>query len=64
MKKKHGKLWDDPESVKDDELLSQLIEKSKSKEKPLVVKNSDGKVVGVITQADLLKAVIEGSDGE
>ena len=62
--KKHGKLWDDPESVQDDELLSQLIEKSKSKEKPLVVKNSDEKVIGVITQADLLKAVIEGSDGE
>ena len=62
--KKHGKLWDDPESVQDDELLSHLIEKSKSKEKPLVVKNSDEKVIGVITQADLLKAVIEGSDGE
>ena len=62
--KKYGKLWDDPESVHDNELLSQLIEKSKSKEKPLVVKNSDEKVIGVITQADLLKAVIEGSDGE
>ena len=62
--KKHGKLWDDPESVRDDELLSRLIEKSKSKEKPLVVKSSDERVIGVITQADLLKAVIEGSDGE
>tara|TARA_B100000482_G_C12546291_1_gene274317 strand:- start:235 stop:1008 length:774 start_codon:yes stop_codon:yes gene_type:complete len=62
--KKYGKLWDDPESVHDNELLSQLIEKSKSKEKPLVVKNSDENVIGVITQADLLKAVIEGSDGE
>jgi len=60
--KKHGKLWDDPESVKDNELLSGLIEKSK--EKPLVVKNSKNQIVGVITQADLLKAVIEGSDGE
>ena len=64
MKKKHGKLWDDPESVKDNELLSRLIEKSKSKDKPLVVKNSKNQVIGVITQADLLKAVIEGGDGE
>ena len=62
--KKHGKLWDDPESVKDNELLSGLIEKSKSKDKPLIVKNPKNQVIGVITQADLLKAVIEGSDGE
>ena len=62
--KKHGKLWDDPESVNADELLSGLIEKSKSKDKPLVVKNSKNLVIGVITQADLLKAVIEGGDGE
>ena len=60
--KKHGKLWDDPESVKDNELLSGLIEKSK--DKPLVVKNPKNQVIGVITQADLLKAVIEGGDGE
>ena len=60
--KKYGKLWDDPESVGDNELLSKLIEKSK--DKPLVVKNSKNQVIGVITQADLLKAVIEGSDGE
>jgi len=62
--KKNGKLWDDPESVQENELLSGLIEKSKSKDKPLVVKNSKNQVIGVITQADLLKAVIEGSDGE
>ena len=62
--KKNGKLWDDPESVQENEILSGLIEKSKSKDKPLVVKNSKNLVIGVITQADLLKAVIEGSDGE
>ena len=60
--KKHGKLWDNPESVQDDELLSKLIEKSK--DKPLIVKSSNKKIIGVITQADLLKAVIEGGDGE
>ena len=60
--KKNGKLWDNPESVQDDELLSKLIEKSK--DKPLIVKSSNKKIIGVITQADLLKAVIEGGDGE
>ena len=62
--KKNGKLWDDPESVQENELLSKLIEKSKSKDKPLVVKNSKNQIIGVITQGDLLKAVVEGSDGE
>jgi glycine betaine/proline transport system ATP-binding protein len=62
--KTHGKLWDDPESVQKNELLSKLIEKSKSKDKPLIVKNSKKQVIGVITQGDLLKAVIEGDDGE
>ena len=62
--KKNGKLWDDPDSVQDNEILSRIIEKSKTKDKPLIVKNSDNKLIGVITQADLLKAVIEGSDGE
>jgi CBS domain-containing protein len=29
-----------------------------------VVKDLNNKVIGVITQSDLLKAVIEGADGE
>jgi glycine betaine/proline transport system ATP-binding protein len=62
--KKNGKLWDDPESVQENELLSKLIEKSKSRDKPLIVKNYKNQVIGVITQGDLLKAVIEGGDGE
>ena len=45
-------------------MLSKLIEVSKSKDKPLVVKNNEQKNIGVITQSDLLKAVIEGGDGE
>ena len=59
---KYGKLWYDRESVHEDELLSRLIEKSK--DKPMVVKSSNNQIIGVITQADLLKAVIEGGDGE
>ena len=62
--KTHGKLWDDPESVQENELLNKLIEKAKSKNKPLIVKNYNNEIIGVITQSDLLKAVIEGGDGE
>ena len=60
--KKNGKLWDDLESVQENELLSRVIEKSKSKDKPLVVRNFNSQVIGTITQADLLKAVVEGGD--
>ena len=60
----NGKLEENLQSVDEHELLSKLIEVSKSKDKPLVVKNNEQKNVGVITQSDLLKAVIEGGDGE
>ncbi len=62
--KLNGKLEENLQSVDDHELLSKLIEVSKSKDKPLVVKNNDQKNIGVITQSDLLKAVVEGGDGE
>ena len=55
----NGKLIENLQSVDEHELLSKLIEVSKSKDKPLVVKNNEQKNVGVITQSDLLKAVIE-----
>ena len=61
---KNGKLVEDLQSVDEHELLSKLIEASKSKDKPLIVKNNNQKIVGAITQSDLLKAVIEGGDGE
>ena len=62
--KLNGKLEENLQSVDEHELLSKLIEVSKSKDKPLVVKNNDQKNIGVITQSDLLKAVVEGGDGE
>ena len=61
---KNGKLSNDLEVVNESDLLSKLIETSASKDKPVIVQNSESKIVGVISQADLLKAVIEGGDGE
>ncbi|WP_440656863.1 quaternary amine ABC transporter ATP-binding protein [Candidatus Pelagibacter sp. HIMB1509] len=58
------KLNESSKSVGENELLSKLIELSKSSEGPLVVKDNNQNNVGVLTQSDLLKAVIEGGDGE
>ena len=60
----NGKLNEGSNSVGENELLSKLIELSKSSEGPLVVKDNNQNNVGVLTQSDLLKAVIEGGDGE
>ena len=60
----NSKLPDDLQSVSENELLSKLIEISKSNQKSLIVKDNNKKSIGVITQSDLLKAVVEGSDGE
>ena len=64
FEKNNGKLSEDLEVVREDDLLSKLIETSASKDKPVIVHNSQNQIVGVISQADLLKAVIEGGDGE
>ena len=61
---KNGKIDESLQSVNEYELLNKLIEVSKSKQKPLLVKNNNQKSIGVITQSDLLRAVVEGSDGE
>jgi glycine betaine/proline transport system ATP-binding protein len=61
---KNGKLSIDLTRVKEHDLLSKLIETSASKDKPILVNNSENQIIGVISQSDLLKAVIEGNDGE
>ena len=57
-------MSNDLEVVNESDLLSKLIETSASKDNPVIVQNSESKIVGVISQSDLLKAVIEGGDGE
>ena len=61
---KHGKISNDLEIVNESDLLSKLIEASASRDKPIIVNNDENKIVGVISQSDLLKAVIEGGEGE
>ena len=60
---KFGKIPEGFEKVQENDVLSKLIERSISKDKPIVVTKNELKL-GVITQSDLLKAVIEGGDVE
>ena len=64
FEKEFGSIGKNLESVHENILLNKLIEKSSIKDEPILVINSDNKNIGVITQADLLKAVVEGGDGE
>ena len=64
FEKEFGSITKNLESVHENDLLNKLIEKSSIKDEPILVINNDNKNIGVITQADLLKAVVEGSDGE
>ena len=64
FEKEFGSIGKNLESVHENILLNKLIEKSSIKDEPILVINSNNKNIGIITQADLLKAVVEGSDGE
>ena len=61
---KFGSLPDNSEKVQENDLLNKLIETSISKDKPIIVMNNSGQKAGVITQSDLLRAVVEGNDSE
>ena len=61
---KFGSLDDDNEIVNENDVLSKLIETSISKDKPIIVSDKNNQKLGVISQSNLLKAVVEGSENE
>ncbi len=61
---KFGSLDNDNEIVNENEVLSKLIETSITKDKPIVVIDKNNQKIGVISQSDLLKAVVEGNENE
>ena len=63
-KKTFGDNLGNNERVNENDILSKLIETSVSEDKPIIVTNNDNLEVGIITQSDLLKAVVEGNDSE
>ena len=62
FKKNYGSLPNDAIRMNENEILSSLIEKSVSKNKPIIIIDSEGKEIGAIAQKDLLISVIEGQD--
>ena len=62
FKKNYGSLPNDAIRMNENEVLSSLIEKSVSKNKPIIIIDSEGKEIGAIAQKDLLISVIEGQD--
>ena len=63
-KKTFGDNLSNNERVNENDILSKLIETSVTEDKPIIVTNNDNLEVGIITQSDLLKAVVEGNDSE
>ena len=61
---KFGSLDNDCGKVNENDLLSKLIETSISKDKPIIVLGKNNQKIGIITQSDLLKAVVEGNENE
>mgnify|MGYP001466071159 FL=1 len=61
---KFGSLENNNELVNENDVLSKLIETSISKDKPIIVSDKNNNKIGVISQSDLLKAVVEGSENE
>jgi glycine betaine/proline transport system ATP-binding protein len=57
-----GRLPADAPCVREDFNLSELIRAAIASESPLAVTDSSGERVGVVTRADLLKTIVEGSD--
>ena len=58
----HGPIPGDARRFRHDENLSVLIEAAIEDEAPVVVIDDSGQDIGVITRADLLRAVVEGTE--
>ncbi|WP_440912269.1 quaternary amine ABC transporter ATP-binding protein [Candidatus Pelagibacter sp.] len=58
----NGPLPSNAIEMKENDLLTNLIEKSVSNNAPIVIKDNSGNLIGAISQKDLLTSVVEGQD--
>src|SRR5210317_424876 len=62
FEKENGPIPQNAIEMKENDLLTKLIEKSVSNNTPIVVKDNLGNFLGAISQKDLLTSVVEGHD--
>ena len=62
FEKENGPLPANAIEMKENDLLTALIEKSVSNNAPIIIKDNSGKLIGAISQKDLLTSVVEGQD--
>ena len=48
--------------MNEDDILSQMIEKSVSNDLPIIIQNNNGEEIGILSQKDLLITAVEGQD--
>ena len=62
FEKENGPLPSNAIEMKENDLLTNLIEKSVSNNAPIVIKDNSGNLIGAISQKDLLTSVVEGQN--
>ncbi len=62
FEKENGPLPSNAIEMKENDLLTALIEKSVLNNAPIIIKDNSGKLIGAISQKDLLTSVVEGQD--
>ncbi|WP_440909748.1 quaternary amine ABC transporter ATP-binding protein [Candidatus Pelagibacter sp.] len=62
FKKENGKLPDQTIKMKENDILSKLIEQSVTNNASLIISDKNDNDIGVITQQELLKSAVEGQD--
>ena len=62
FEKENGPLPSNAIEMKENDLLTNLIEKSVSNNAPIVINDNSGNLIGAISQKDLLTSVVEGQD--
>jgi glycine betaine/proline transport system ATP-binding protein len=62
FKKENGKIPDQTIKMKENDILSKLIEQSVTNNASLIITDKHDNDVGVITQQELLKSAVEGQD--
>ena len=62
FEKENGPLPSNAIEMRENDLLTNLIEKSVSNNAPIIIKDNSGNLIGAISQKDLLTSVVEGQD--